>query len=303
MKKVLILGHSGLLGSALVRRCRLEADYTLLTPSRHELDLTDQVSVRRFFEVNRPTEVYLAAARVGGILGNMRFPANFIRDNLLIEANVIDAAFQSSVGKLLFFGSSCIYPRQAPQPLRPEYLLSGPLEESNRAYAMAKLAGIELCRAYRQQHNFRAIVAMPCNLYGVERRSDLENTHVIPALLSRFIDARRAGAPEVVVWGSGLARREFLHVDDMADAAVFLMNNYDGDDPVNVGPGEDVTITELAETIASVVGYSGKIRFDSAAPEGVIRKLLDVTIVRELGWAPKISLRDGLAEVVRMLTT
>jgi GDP-L-fucose synthase len=303
MKKVLILGQSGLLGSALVRRCRLESDYALLTPSRQELDLTDQVSVRRFFEETQPNEVYLAAARVGGILGNMRFPANFIRDNLLIEANVIDAALQSGVRKLLFFGSSCIYPKNAPQPLRPEYLLSGPLEESNRAYAMAKLAGIELCGAYRRQHNFRAIVAMPCNLYGIERRSDLENTHVIPALLSRFIDARSARAPEVVVWGSGLARREFLHVDDMADAAVFLMSNYDGDDPVNVGPGEDITIKDLAETIASVVGYSGKIRFDSAAPEGVMRKLLDVRVVREMGWAPKTTLRDGLAEAVRVLTT
>ena len=289
--------------SALVRRCRREADQVLLTPSRGELDLTDQVSVRRFFEENRPNEVYLAAARVGGILGNMRFPADFIRDNLLIEANVIDAAFQLGVRKLLFFGSSCIYPKHAPQPLRPEYLLSGPLEESNRAYAMAKLAGIELCRAYRQQNNFRAIVAMPCNLYGVERRSELENNHVIPALLNRFIDARRTGASEVVVWGSGLARREFLHVDDMADAAVFLMNNYDGDDPVNVGPGEDVTIRELAETIASIVGYSGRIRFDSAAPEGVMRKLLDVSRVREMGWAPKTTLRDGLADVVRTLTT
>ena len=294
--RIHVAGHEGLAGSAILRRLRALGFHNLLLRTRAELDLTDQAAVERCYAAERPAFVFLAAARVGGILANSRFPADFIRDNLLIETNVIDAAFRHGVAKLCFLGSSCIYPRLAPQPMREESLLGGPLEPTNEWYAIAKLAGIKLCQAYARQHGWRAISLLPSNLYGPGDRFDPEQSHVLPALIRRFDEARAAGAPEVVVWGSGTPRREFLHADDLADACVFLMQHYESDAPINVGVGEDVSIGELAGTVAEVVGYGGRIVFDASKPDGAPRKLLDTSRLEALGWRPRIGLRAGIEQ-------
>ena len=294
--KLYIAGHNGLVGSAILRK--LEADdyknITIRTSS--ELDLTRQSDVEVFFEKEKPEYVFLAAARVGGILANSKYPADFIRDNLLIQNNVIDAAYRFGATKLLFLGSSCIYPKQAPQPMKEEYLLTGALEPTNEWYAIAKIAGIKMCQAYRRQYGFNAISLMPTNLYGPGDNFDLNNSHVLPALIRKFHEAKTAGAKEVVVWGTGTPKREFLHVDDLADAAIFLMENYDVEEIVNIGAGKDISIGELAELIRDVVSYKGNIIFDSSKPDGTPRKLLDVTRLKGLGWESKIESREGIAK-------
>ena len=296
---VYIAGHRGLVGSALVRR--LEGRVPLLLRSHAELDLTDAAAVQSFFVEHQPAQVYLAAGRVGGIKDNATRSAEFIRDNLLIAANVIDAAWRHGTRKLLYLGSSCIYPKHAPQPIHPSALLSGPLEPTNRAYAIAKIAGVEMCRAYRAQYGFNAISAMPTNLYGPNDLFDLERSHVIPALLLRFAEAVRSGSSEVTVWGSGTPRREFLHADDLADALVCLMERYEGEEVVNVGCGSDIAIADLAALIARTVGFAGNIRFDASQPDGTPRKLLDISAIRKLGWQPSIALEQGLQQTWRWL--
>ena len=297
--KVFIAGHRGLVGSALVRRLqRAGRGSELLLRTRSEVDLTDPRAVRAFFDAERPTHVYLAAARVGGILANSTFPADFIRENLLIQTSVIDAAYRSGVQKLLFLGSSCIYPRMAAQPIREDALLSGPLEPTNAAYAVAKIAGIEMVRAYRTQHGMKAISAMPTNLYGPGDNFDLASSHVLPALIRKVIDAKAQGLDQVTVWGTGTPRREFLHVDDLADACVFLMEHYDESAPINVGWGRDVSIRELAETVVDAVGFTGELAFDTSKPDGTPRKLLDVSRLSALGWSASIALADGVRETV-----
>ena len=297
--RIFVAGHRGLVGSAICRRLRQEGFDNLVSRELQELDLRDQASTRRFFAEEKPEYVVLAAAKVGGILANTTYPADFIYDNLVIETNVIDAAARAGVRKLLFLGSSCIYPKLAPQPMREEALLTGPLEPTNEWYAIAKIAGIKLAQAYRAQHGLNAISLMPTNLYGPGDNFDLASSHVLPALISKTHEALRAGAPEITVWGSGTPRREFLHVDDLADAAVFLMLAYDSGEIINVGTGIDVTIRELAEMIGHAAGYTGSIAFDSSKPDGTPRKLLDVSRLTALGWKPKIALADGIAETWR----
>ena len=297
--KIFVAGHRGLVGSAILRKLQAEGYTNLVTRTRAELDLRDQAAVNRFFEEERPEYVFLAAAKVGGILANSTYPADFIRDNLQIQTNVIDAAYRNGVKKLLFLGSSCIYPKYAPQPMKEEYLLTGPLEPTNEWYAVAKIAGIKMAQAYRRQYGFNAISLMPTNLYGPGDNFDLETSHVIPALIRKFHEAKVEGRPHVVVWGTGKPRREFLHVDDLAEAALFLMENYDDEEIVNVGVGEDVSIRELAELIQDVVGFEGEIVFDTTKPDGTPRKLLDVSRLQALGWRAKIPLREGLASTYR----
>lgn len=294
--KVYVAGHRGLVGSALVRRLDREGFSRVVTRTRQELDLTDRHAVVRFFEEERPEYVFLAAARVGGIWANATRPAEFIAENLAIALNVIDAAYRSGVKKLLYLGSSCIYPKFAPQPIREEFLLTGKLEPTNEAYAVAKIAGIELCRAYNRQYGTRFISVMPTNLYGPDDNFDLETSHVLPALIRKFHEAKEAGALEVVVWGTGSPRREFLHVDDLADACVFLMRRYEGSEILNIGWGVDISIAELAELVREVVGYRGRIRFDPSKPDGTPRKLLDVSRLKALGWRPRIGLREGIEQ-------
>lgn len=297
--RVYVAGHRGLVGSALVRRLEREGFTSLLLPSRAEVDLTDAESTRRFFERERPRYVFVAAARVGGIAANATYPADFIRDNLAIALNTVEAAYRSGVEKLLFLGSSCIYPRDAAQPIREEVLLSGPLEPTNEPYAIAKIAGLKLCESYNRQYGTRFIAAMPTNLYGPGDNFDLETSHVLPALLRKFHEAKERGEGEVVVWGTGRPRREFLHVDDLADACVFLMRRYEGDLPINVGTGEDLSIAELAEIVADVVGFRGRIVFDPSRPDGTPRKLLDVSRLSALGWRARIPLREGIETTYR----
>ncbi len=297
--KIFVAGHRGLVGSAIVRRLKVDGYTNLVTRTRQELDLRDQAAVYRFFEEERPEYVFLAAARVGGILANSKYPADFIRDNLLIQTHVIDAAYQYGAKKLLFFASSCVYPKYAPQPMKEEYLLAGPLEPTNEPYAVAKIAGIKMVQAYRRQYGFHAISIMPTNLYGPGDNFDLETSHVIPALMLKFHEAKENREPHVVVWGTGTPRREFLHVDDLADAAVFLMETYDEEAIINVGVGEDLTIRELAEIIREVVGYTGEIVWDPSKPDGTPRKLLDVSRLQALGWKAKIPLREGLEQTYR----
>lgn len=292
--RIYVAGHRGLVGSAIVRRLRDAGFQNLLLPDRSELDLTRQSEVERFFAAEKPEYVFLAAAKVGGILANDTWPADFIRDNTLIEMLVLDAAHRHGVERVLFLGSSCIYPKHAPQPLREEYLLTGPLEPTNEAYAIAKILGIKTVEAYRRQHGVRWISAMPTNLYGPNDNFDLETGHVLPALIRRFHEARESGAPSVTLWGTGTPRREFLHVDDLADALFFLMQNYDGDAFVNVGVGEDVTIRELAELVRRIVGYAGTIEFDASKPDGTPRKLMDVSRLTALGWRARIRLEEGV---------
>lgn len=292
--RVYVAGHNGLVGSALVRRLEDEGFSDLLLRRRAQLDLTDGKVVDRFFEEERPQYVFLAAARVGGIVANDTYPADFIRDNLRIQLNVIDAAHRYGTTKLLFLGSSCVYPKHAPQPMKEEHLLTGPLEPTNEPYAIAKIAGIKMCESYRRQYGSRFISVMPTNLYGPNDNFDLETSHVLPALIRRFHEAKQDGLPHVTLWGTGSPRREFLHVDDLADACVHLMRTYDGNDLVNIGWGEDLEIRQLAALVRDVVGYEGDIQWDSSRPDGTPRKLLDTSRLTDFGWQPSIRLSDGL---------
>ncbi len=334
--KIYVAGHNGLVGSAIVRKLHSEGYVNLVLRTHKELDLTDQSAVRAFFDKERPGYVFLAAGCVGGILANSAYPADFIRDNLMIQANVIDTAYRNGAAKLLCLGSSCIYPKMASQPIKEEYLLSGPLESTNEWYALAKIAGIKMCQAYRRQYGFNAISVMPTNLYGPGDNFDLETSHVLPALIRKFHLAKLAsrgdsqgivederrfgpisgdfrsnlnallaqspscceqseiGTPSVVLWGTGAPRREFLYVDDLADACVFLMQHYDSEEIINIGVGEDLTIRELAQLVAEAVGFEGSISIDPAKPDGTPRKLLDVSRIRSLGWGPRIGLRQGI---------
>ena len=299
--RIFVAGHRGMVGSAITRALQAAGHEQLLLRTRGELDLIDRTAVRAFFQREKPEVVYLAAAKVGGILANDTYRADFIHDNLAIQLNVIDEAHRAGVKRLLFLGSSCIYPKHAPQPMKEEHLLTGLLESTNRPYAIAKIAGIEMCDAYHRQHGSDFRAAMPTNLYGPGDNFDLNTSHVIPALLRKFHEAKAGGAPTVTIWGTGTPRREFLHVDDLAQACLLLMGVsrkvWDEKVPhpfVNVGTGTDVTIRELAELIGQVVGYSGKLEFDRSKPDGTPRKLLDGSVMRALGWSPQIKLADGL---------
>lgn len=292
--KIFIAGHRGLVGSALCRRLSGLGYENLTLRTRSQLDLRNAAEVDKFFAGERPEYVFMAAAKVGGILANSTYPADFLLDNLVIQTNLIDAAYRNGVRKLEFLGSSCIYPKLAPQPIREEYLLTGELEPTNQWYAIAKIAGIKLAQAYSQQYGFHAISLMPTNLYGPGDNFDLDTSHVLPALLRKFHEAKVSGASEVSVWGSGSPRREFMHVDDLADAAVYLMLNYDSPEIINVGVGEDIPIRELAQMIAEITGFRSGIVFDPSKPDGTPRKLLDDSRLKALGWKPRISLREGI---------
>ncbi len=308
--KIYVAGHQGLVGSALARQLKAIGHLNLLVRTHRELDLTDQNQVREFFARERPEYVFLAAAKVGGILANSTYPAEFVYQNLLIQTNVVNQAYQTGVKRLLFLGSSCIYPKHAPQPMTEECLLTGPLEPTNRAYAVAKIAGIEMCRSFNSQYGARFLAAMPTNLYGPGDHYDLQNSHVIPALIRKMHEAKLSGAEQVVIWGSGNPRREFLYSEDAANACVFLMNQPDekldailadghSSPIVNIGCGNDVTIHDLAELIAQVVGFSGSLVFDTSKPDGTPRKLLDVNRLAGLGWKPLTDLREGLIRTYR----
>ncbi len=292
--RVFVAGHRGLVGSAVWRHLAAQGFTNLLGRTSAELDLRDREPVQRFFGEERPAYVVLAAAKVGGILANATYPADFLSDNLRIQLNVLDAAAATGVTRLLFLGSSCIYPKLAPQPIHESALLTGPLEPTNDAYAIAKIAGVLHVQALRRQHGCSFVSAMPTNLYGPGDNFDLQTSHVLPAMIRRFDEAQAAGAPTVTLWGSGSPRREFLHVDDLARACLFLLERYDDPEPVNVGVGEDLTIRELAELVADVVGYEGTLEWDTTKPDGTPRKLLDVSRLAALGWAPRIGLREGI---------
>ena len=298
-EKIYIAGHRGMVGSAIYRRLKKDGFENFIFRTSNELDLRDQKAVADFFAKEKPEYVFLAAAKVGGILANNTYRAEFLYDNLMIQSNVIENSYRQGIKKLLFLGSSCIYPKLAPQPLKEEYLLTGLLEHTNEPYAIAKIAGIKMCDAYRSQYGCNFISVMPTNLYGPNDNYDLNNSHVLPALLRKFHEARINDQPEVVVWGSGIPRREFLHADDMADASVFLMRNYNEEGLINIGVGEDLSIKELAEMIKDIVGYKGKIVFDSSKPDGTPRKLMDVSKLSALGWKASISLEDGIAQVYK----
>ena len=291
---IYVAGHRGLVGSAIVRNLEKNGYTNLLLRTSTELNLTNQAGVDQFFKEQRPDYIFLSAAKVGGIHANDKYPAEFIRDNLLIQTNIIDAAYRNNASKLLFLGSSCIYPKFSPQPMREEYLLTGELEPTNEWYAIAKIAGIKMCQAYKKQYSFNAISLMPTNLYGPGDNFNLENSHVMPALIRKFHDAKINNLPEVEVWGTGTPKREFLHVDDLADASVFLMNNYNDEQFVNVGVGEDITIKELAEIVKNTVGYKGELKFNASKPDGTPRKLLDVSKLENAGWKASINLHDGV---------
>lgn len=293
--RVFVAGHRGLAGSAIVRRLQAEGYSRLILRSSSELDLRNQAAVDRFFAEERPQYVFLAAAKVGGIQANSQYPADFIRDNLQIQTNVIDAAYRNGATKLLLLGSSCIYPKHAPQPMPEDSLLTGSLEPTNEWYAIAKIAGLKMCQAYRRQYGFDAISVMPTNLYGPGDNFDLQKSHVMPALLRKFHEAKLRGDAEVVVWGTGTPRREFLHADDFADACVFLMQRYSSEELINVGWGEDIAIRELAELIREAAQFRGSLRFDPSKPDGTPRKLLDVSRLTALGWQPRIQLAEGIA--------
>jgi GDP-L-fucose synthase len=300
--RIYIAGHRGLVGSALVRAFQSQGYENLVVRTHQELDLTEQLAVRGFFDSVRPEVVILAAARVGGIHANSSRPAQFIRDNLLIQDNVIDSAHRAGVEKFVFLGSSCIYPKLAQQPIKEECLLTGPLEPTNEWYAIAKIAGVKMCQAFRREYGFKAISLMPTNLYGPGDNFDLLNSHVLPALIRRIHQAKLEGEARVAIWGSGTPRREFLHVDDLAEAVLYLLHCYDAEPIVNIGWGEDVTIRELAELIVSVTGYTGELIFDTTKPDGTPRKLLDVGRLNQLGWQPRISLRQGIEQTYAWFT-
>jgi GDP-L-fucose synthase len=295
-ESVFVAGHRGLVGSAIERALRAQGYQSIITRSREELDLRVQTSVEEFFANQRPRLVFLAAATVGGIHANATRPADFLRDNLLIQSNVIDAAWRYGTQKLCFLGSSCIYPRLAPQPMREEYLLTGALEPTNEWYAIAKITGVKMCQAYRRQYQFNAISLMPTNLYGPGDNFSLEQSHVLPAMIRKFHEAKQQSAPRVTLWGTGTPRREFMHVDDLARACLFLMAGYDSSEIINVGTGTDISIAELARLVSNTVGYSGSVEFDSSRPDGAPRKLLDVTRVSQLGWQARISLAEGIRD-------
>ncbi|MCC7523660.1 MAG: GDP-L-fucose synthase [Chitinophagaceae bacterium] len=297
--KIYIAGHRGMVGSAIVRKLSREGYGNIVVRSSAELDLRNQQQVNSFFEQEKPDYVFLAAAKVGGIVANNSYRAEFLYDNLMIQSNIIHAAYQQHVKKLLFLGSSCIYPKLAPQPLKEEYLLTGLLEPTNEPYAIAKIAGIKMCDAYRSQYGCHFISAMPTNLYGPNDNYDLNNSHVLPALIRKFHEAKLRGERQVVLWGSGSPRREFMHVDDLADACYFLMQQYDEPGLVNVGVGEDISIKELALMIGKIVGFEGEMQHDLSKPDGTPRKLMDVSRLHAMGWKAKIGLREGISEVYR----
>ncbi|OGT88037.1 MAG: GDP-fucose synthetase [Gammaproteobacteria bacterium RIFCSPLOWO2_12_FULL_47_76] len=294
--RIYIAGHTGLVGSAIMRRLHAEGCSELISGTHNELDLSSQSAVDAFFSATRPDYVFLAAARVGGIQANSNFPAEFIYSNLSIQTNVIHAAWKNNVKKLLFLGSSCIYPKHAPQPINEDYLLTGPLETTNEWYAVAKIAGIKMCQAYRRQYGFNAIAVMPTNLYGPGDNFDLENSHVLPALLRKFHEAKIRNKNEVIIWGSGKPRREFMHVDDLADACVFLMKHYEQEKIINAGTGKDISISELAYLIKEISGFHGSLEFDTSKPDGTPRKLLDVSRLSELGWKAGIGFEQGIKD-------
>ena len=296
--KIYVAGHNGMVGSAIVRRLQAEGASNLVLRTRQELDLTCQADVDAFFESERPEYVFMAAAKVGGIHANNSYPAEFIRDNLAIQTNVIHSAYNNGCQKLLFLGSSCIYPRDCPQPIKEEYLLTGPLEQTNQAYAVAKIAGIQMCHVYRQQYGFKAICAMPTNLYGPGDNYDLQNSHVLPALIRKIHEAVQKGSETVEIWGTGTPRREFLHVDDLADALLFLMHHYDDGGIINIGTGLDLSIRELAEHIGKIAGFKGALQFNTGRPDGTPRKLLDVSRINALGWKNRIGLNAGITETL-----
>lgn len=296
--RIFVAGHRGMVGSAIVRKLQSEGYNNLVLRTSSELDLRNQAAVEKFFTTEKPEYVFLAAAKVGGIMANNTYRADFLYENLMIESNVIHQSYVHGVKKLLFLGSSCIYPKLAPQPLKEEYLLSGFLEETNEPYAIAKIAGIKLCESYRRQYGCDFISAMPTNLYGPNDNYDLNNSHVIPALIRKFVEARKNNQTEVVVWGTGSPLREFLHVDDLADACFFLMNTYSEIQFVNVGSGKDISIKDLALLIKELVGYNGELRFDTSKPDGTPRKLMDVAKLKAMNWEPAITLEQGLAQVI-----
>ena len=300
--RIFVAGHRGLVGSAICRNLSASGFENVATRSRDYLDLCDQRAVGRFFEQTRPEFVFLAAAKVGGILANSNYPADFIAANLLVQVNVIDAAWRYGVKKLLCLGSSCIYPKYAPQPIREEYLLTGELEPTNEPYAIAKIAGIKMAQAYSKQYGFNAISLMPTNLYGPGDNFDPQSSHVLPALIRRFHEAKMSNAPSVTLWGTGTPKREFLHVDDLASAAVFLMREYNTPEIVNVGCGEDISIHAVAKLVARVVGYTGEICLDTSKPDGTPRKLLDITRLKSLGWEPSIGLETGIRQTYQWYT-
>ena len=297
--KIFIAGHRGMVGSAIYRKLEKEGYYNFALRTSAELDLRDQRMVKKFFEAEHPDYVFLAAAKVGGIHANNTYRADFIYDNLVIQTNVIHESFRCGVSKLLFLGSSCIFPKYTPQPMKEEALLTGLLEATNEPYAIAKIAGIKMCQAYRHQYGCNFISLMPTNLYGPNDNYDLFNSHVLPALISKFLTAKADGRPSVEIWGSGTPRREFLHVDDLADACLFLMNEYNSSEIINVGTGVDLSIKELALLIRNIVGYEGDIHFNTAQPDGTPKKLLDTTKINNLGWTAKIALEDGIKDVCR----
>ncbi|MFZ4622102.1 MAG: GDP-L-fucose synthase [Bacteroidota bacterium] len=296
--KIFIAGHRGLVGSAILRLLQERGYTNLIFKTKSELDLSNQSAVKEFFELEKPEYVFLAAAKVGGIHANNSYPAEFIYQNLSVQNNVIHFSKMNGVKKLCFLGSSCIYPKLAPQPMKEEYLLDGKLEPTNEPYAVAKIAGIEMAKSYNRQYGTDYISVMPTNLYGPNDNFDLQNSHVLPALIRKFVEAKEQNHPSVVLWGSGKPRREFLYVDDMADACIYLMNTYSGNDFVNIGTGEDVTILEVAKMIKEIVGFDGALEFDASKPDGTPRKLLDVSRINALGWKAKVPLREGLAKAI-----
>jgi GDP-L-fucose synthase len=293
--KIYVAGHRGLVGSAIVRAIESEGKHTWIGQTRAELDLLDRKAVFEYLSKQKPDAVVIAAAKVGGIQANNTYPVEFLSQNLQIETNLMDGAHAADIEKLLFLGSSCVYPKMAEQPIKEEYLLTGELEKTNEAYALAKISGLKLVQAYRKQYGHRWISAMPTNMYGPGDNFDLENSHVLPALIRKFHDAKTSGADSVTLWGTGTPKREFLHSDDLGRACVFLLENYDADIAINVGVGEDISVMELAALIQQVVGFNGYIEWDSSKPDGTPRKLLDVSKIKELGWSPRVSLHDGLS--------
>lgn len=297
--KIYVAGHNGLVGSAICRQLEKQGYKNIIKRSHLELDLTRQVDVENFFKQEKPEYVFLAAAKVGGIKANDTYPADFIMDNIKIEFNIIDSAFKNEVKKLLFLGSTCIYPKNCPQPIKEEYLLTSELEKTNEAYALAKIAGLKACSYYKKQYRANFISAMPCNLYGIGDNFDLENSHVLPALIRKFHEAKIKNLDTVEVWGTGKPLREFLFSDDLGEACIFLMNNYNGNEHINVGFGTDLSIKELAEIIKEIVGFKGQIVFDVSKPDGTFKKLTDITKIKNLGWLPKINLKDGIQIVYK----